>query len=102
MSEPLSELIRLRVTYRQYQQLSEAAVLAGLTLSEYLRRLLSSAVDLQEQLISIRNSAEMLAKTSQSEAAIMEALFLLRETASTAQLKQAQISLLLSGLTPIK
>jgi len=102
MTQPLSELIRLRVTPSQFQQLNEAAALSGLTLSEYLRRLLASAVSLKEELASLRDSAEMLSRSAKSESAIMEILLLLREIASSTQREHAQSSLISSGVTPIK
>jgi|LSQX01.2.fsa_nt_gb hypothetical protein len=50
MHEPLSELIRIRVTPSQYQKLTEASILSGIKLSEYIRRLLISADSLQSEL----------------------------------------------------
>lgn len=98
----LSELIRIRVTPVQYQQLLEASAVAGLKLSEYVRRLLVSAASLQQELAWLRESAEMLERSAQSEAAIMETLLLLRTVATSGQLDQVQHTLMARGLTPIK
>ena len=90
MNEPLSELIRIRVTPRQYQNLNEAATLSGLKLSEYIRRLLITAESLQSELNQLREITDSLQRSQKAENAILETLFLLRCSVSSDQLSSAQ------------
>lgn len=89
MHEPLSELIRIRVTPSQYQKLTEASILSGIKLSEYIRRLLISADSLQSDLNQLREIVDSLQRSQKSENAILEILFLLRSTLSNDQITQA-------------
>ncbi|WP_407926782.1 plasmid mobilization protein [Advenella mandrilli] len=89
MHEPLSELIRIRVTPSQYQKLTEASILSGIKLSEYIRRLLISADSLQSELNQLREIVDSLQRSQKSENAILEILFLLRSTLSNDQITQA-------------
>ena len=90
MSEPLSELIRVRVTPDQYQRLSEASLLSGLKLSEYVRRLLISSTTLQSEITQLREAVDALQRSSRTENAILEILLLLRTTLTTDQITRAQ------------
>ncbi|MDY0272376.1 MAG: hypothetical protein RBR37_07675 [Advenella sp.] len=90
MNEPLSELIRIRVTPRQYHNLNEAATLSGLKLSEYVRRLLITAESLQSELNQLREITDSLQRSQKTENAILETLFLLRCSVSSDQLSSAQ------------
>src|SRR3546814_9804945 len=54
VNEPLSEVIRIRVTPSHAARLGEAAALSGLSLSNYVRRRLSADNTLQEELTLLR------------------------------------------------
>ena len=54
MNEPLSEVIRIRVTPSHAARLGEAAALSGLSLSNYVRRRLVADDNLQEELTLLR------------------------------------------------
>ena len=54
MDEPLSEVIRIRVTPSHAARLGEAAALSGISLSNYVRRRLSADDTLQEELTLLR------------------------------------------------
>ncbi|WP_169295537.1 hypothetical protein [Advenella sp. EE-W14] len=90
MSEPLSELIRVRVTPDQYQKLSEASLLSGLKLSEYVRRLLISSTTLQSEITQLREAVDALQRSSRTENAVLEILLLLRASLTTDQITRAQ------------
>ncbi|NYT79229.1 hypothetical protein H0A71_19810 [Alcaligenaceae bacterium] len=91
MTEPLSELIRLRITPSHYQKLTEAAALAGLSLSEYLRRILSTVEHYQADRSAIHNT----------ERAAMEALLILRQTIDAQSLAQVHEQLVSRGVSPL-
>lgn len=91
MTEPLSELIRLRITPSHYQKLTEAAALAGLSLSEYLRRILSNVEHYQADRSAIRNT----------ERAAMEALLILRQPLDAQRLVQVHKQLVSQGISPL-
>lgn len=90
MNEPLSELIRVRVTPDQYQRLSEASLLSGLKLSEYVRRLLTTSATLESEITQLREAVDSLKRTSTTENAVLEILFLLRESLTTDQITRVQ------------
>lgn len=90
MNEPLSELIRVRVTPDQYQRLSEASLLSGLKLSEYVRRLLTTSATLESEITQLREAVDSLKRTSTTENAVLEILFLLRESLTTDQNTRVQ------------
>ncbi|NYT79552.1 hypothetical protein H0A71_21495 [Alcaligenaceae bacterium] len=91
MTEPLSELIRLRITPSHYQKLTEAAALAGLSLSEYLRRILFNVEHYQADRAAIRNT----------ERAAMEALQILRQTVDAQRLALVHEQLVSQGVSPL-
>lgn len=101
MSEPLSELIRLRVTASQYQNINEAAALAGLSLSEYSRKTLTANHVLLGELRALQRCISELTRTSQSEVAIVELLYLLREAATAEQLRVVHTRMLEEGTKPL-
>lgn len=75
MAEPLSELLRLRITPSQRQHLSEAAALAGLSSSEYARQLLTLLQSVQSELVSLHHTLE-IQLDQQSPTTQMETLML--------------------------
>ncbi|MCB4321475.1 hypothetical protein KOE80_04555 [Alcaligenes sp. 13f] len=87
MAEPLSELLRLRITPSQRQQLNEAAALAGLSPSEYARRLFADAQTYQAELMALRYAVEQLLE-QKSRAIELETLLLLRSTLKPEQVRQ--------------
>ena len=101
MSEPLSELLRLRVTASQYQNINEAAALAGLSVSEYGRRTLTANHELLSELRALRLCVSNLGSVSQNEVAIIELLYLLRETSSTTVLSKVHNKMLEEGIKPL-
>ena len=99
MTKPLSELLRLRITPSQRQHLSEAAALAGLSSSEYARRLLTTSQSMQSELMSLRHALETLLD-QHSPATQMETLMLLRTLVQPAQVNQVHKSMLAMGYMP--
>lgn len=85
MAEPLSELLRLRITPSQRQHLSEAAALAGLSSSEYARRLLTSSDSIQTELVALRHAIELL---NEHQKTSIEALLLLRGITPLEKIKE--------------
>lgn len=64
-NEPLSEVMRIRLTPGQHRRLSEAAD-AGLNLSDYVRRRLTAADTLAEELDALRQAARHLSQIGYS------------------------------------
>lgn len=60
MPDTLSEVIRLRVTYRQKADLEHAAAVAGLSPSDYMRRRLIAGDSIADELALIRQSIARL------------------------------------------
>lgn len=79
--EPLSEVIRIRVTPSHAVRLSEAAALSGLTLSNYIRRRLSADDTLQEELTLLRQIVADLGHLRDTRLAAIESTHLLRAMA---------------------
>jgi uncharacterized protein (DUF1778 family) len=96
MAEPLSELLRLRITPSQRQHLSEAAALAGLSSSEYARQLLTTSQSMQSELASLRHALETLLD-QHSPATQIETLMLLRILVQPEQVNQVHNSMLTLG-----
>lgn len=101
MSEPLSELLRLRITASQYQNINEAAALAGLSISEYARRTLTANNDMLNELRTLRICVSDLTRTMQSEVAIIEILHLMRASASLSNINAAHSKMLEEGIKPL-
>ncbi|MGG4603684.1 plasmid mobilization protein [Paenalcaligenes sp. Me131] len=101
MSEPLSELLRLRITASQYQNINEAAALAGLSISEYARRTLTANNDMLNELRALRICVSDLTRTMQSEVAIIEILHLMRASASPSNINAAHSKMLEEGIKPL-
>ncbi|MFC4963458.1 plasmid mobilization protein [Alcaligenes sp. GCM10023179] len=99
MAEPLSELLRLRITPSQRQHLNEAAALAGLSSSEYARQLLTTSQSMQSELASLRHALENLLD-QHSPATQMETLMLLRILVQPEQVSQVHKSMLIIGQIP--
>jgi len=102
VSEPLSELIRLRVTASQYQNINEAAALAGLSLSEYSRKTLTANHVLLGELRALQLCVSELTRASQSDVAIVELLYLLREAATPVELRAVHARMLEEGIKPLR
>jgi len=67
MPDPLSEVIRLRVTYRQKADLEQAAAAAGLSPSDYLRRRLVAGDGIADELAQIRQAIARLEAMAESQ-----------------------------------
>lgn len=94
MNEPLSEVIRIRVTPSHAARLSEAAALSGLSLSNYIRRRLSADDTLQEELTLLRKVVADLGQLRDTHLAAIESAHLLRAMAKPEHLAIAQQTLL--------
>src|SRR5690606_6211495 len=93
MNEPLSEVIRIRVTSSHAARLGEAAVLSGLSLSNYIRRRLSADDTLQEELTLLRKVVADLDQLRDTRLAAVESAHLLRAMAKPEHLAIAQQTL---------
>src|SRR5690606_11468847 len=94
MNEPLSEVIRIRVTPSHAVRLGEAAALSGLSLSNYIRRRLSADDTLQEELTLLRKVVADLGQLRDTRLAAIESAHLLRAMAKPEHLAIAQQTLL--------
>ena len=94
MNEPLSEVIRIRVTSSHAARLGEAAALSGLSLSNYIRRRLSADDTLQEELTLLRKVVADLGQLRDTRLAAIESAHLLRAMAKPEHLAIAQQTLL--------
>lgn len=97
MAEPLSELLRVRITVSQQQNLSEAAALAGITPSEYARRLLTSSQGIQTELASLRHAIEAFTEHQKAD---IETLLLLRQIVPLEKIKEAHQHMSTLGYPP--
>jgi len=93
MNEPLSEVIRIRVTPSHAARLGEAAALSGLSLSNYIRRRLSADDTLQEELTLLRQIVTDLGHLRDTRLAAIETAHLLRAMAKPEQIAIAQQTL---------
>ncbi|TEA74154.1 plasmid mobilization protein [Allopusillimonas ginsengisoli] len=93
MNEPLSEVIRIRVTPSHAARLSEAAALSGLSLSNYIRRRLSADDTLQEELTLLRQIVADLDHLQETRLAAVETAYLVRAMAKPEQIAIAQQNL---------
>lgn len=93
MNEPLSEVIRIRVTSSHAARLGEAAALSGLSLSNYIRRRLAADDTLQEELTLLRQVVASLDQLRDTRIAAVEAVHLVRAMAKPEQIDQAQRNL---------
>lgn len=93
MNEPLSEVIRIRVTSSHAARLSEAAALSGLSLSNYIRRRLSADDTLQEELTLLRQIVADLDHLQETRLAAVETAYLVRAMAKPEQIAIAQQNL---------
>lgn len=100
MSEPLSQVIRLRVTHTQAARLQQSAAIAGLSLSDYLRRRLLEADSVSDEIKLLRESAEQLQHLAQLRAASMEALLLIRGHSEPSNVTHARACVQALGLKP--
>lgn len=93
MNEPLSEVIRIRVTPSHAARLGEAAALSGLSLSNYIRRRLSADDTLQEELTLLRKIVADLGHLHETRLAVVETTYLVRAMAKPEQIAIAQQNL---------
>lgn len=98
MVEPLSELLRVRITPSQKQNFSEAAALAGITPSEYARRLLTSSDSIQTELEALRYAIELLTEDKRT---ILETLLLIREIVPLEKVRKAHQRMSTLGYQPV-
>lgn len=94
MNEPLSEVIRIRVTPSHAARLGEAAALSGVSLSNYIRRRLAADDTLQEELALLRQIMAELSSLRDTRMAAIETVHLVRAMAKPEQIAIAQHSLL--------
>lgn len=97
MAEPLSELLRVRITPSQRQNFSEAAALAGITPSEYARRLLTSSDSIQTELAALRYAIEALAEQQKSG---IEILLLMRQIVPIERIREVHQHMSSLGYPP--
>ena len=93
MNEPLSEVIRIRVTPSHAARLGEAAALSGLSLSNYIRRRLSADDTLQEELTLLRQIVSNLGQLQDTRLVAIETAYLVRAMAKPEQIAIAQQNL---------
>lgn len=98
MAEPLSELLRLRITPSQRQHLGEAAALAGITPSEYARRLLTSSDSIQTELVALRHAIELVTEHQKTG---IETLLLLKQIVPLEKIKEAHQHMSTLGYPPL-
>lgn len=94
MNEPLSEVIRIRVTPSHAARLGEAAALSGVSLSNYIRRRLAADDTLQEELSLLRQIVAEMTYLRDTRMAAIETVHLVRAIAKPEQIAIAQHSLL--------
>ena len=94
MNEPLSEVIRIRVTPSHAARLGEAAALSGLSLSNYIRRRLAAEDTLQEELTLLRQIVAELGQLRDTRTAAVETAHLARAMAKPEHIALAQQTLL--------
>ncbi|WP_419204740.1 plasmid mobilization protein [Bordetella trematum] len=90
MNEPLSEVVRIRMTPSHAARLGEAAALAGLSLSNYIRRRLSADDTLQEELTLLRQIVASLGNLQDTRLVAIETAYLVRAMAKPEQIAIAQ------------
>ena len=90
MNEPLSEVIRIRVTSSHAARLGEAAALSGLSLSNYVRRRLMADDTLQEELTLLRQIVADLGQLRDTRMAAVETVHLVRAMAKPEQIAIAE------------
>ncbi len=90
MNEPLSEVIRIRVTPSHAARLGEAAALSGLSLSNYIRRRLVADDALQEELTLLRQIVADLGQLRDTRMAAVETVHLVRAMAKPEQIAIAE------------
>ena len=93
MNEPLSEVIRIRVTPSHAARLGEAAALSGLSLSNYVRRRLVADDTLQEELALLRQIVADLGQLRDTHRAAVETMHLVRAMAKPEQIDLTQQNL---------
>ncbi|GAA0783256.1 hypothetical protein GCM10009108_26860 [Castellaniella ginsengisoli] len=93
MNEPLSEVIRIRVTPSHAARLGEAAALSGLSLSNYIRRRLVADDNLQEELTLLRQIVADLGQLRDTHRAAVETVHLVRAMARPEQIDLARQNL---------
>ncbi|WP_336580069.1 plasmid mobilization protein [Alcaligenes sp. CHO6] len=99
MAEALTELLRVRITPSQKQNFSEAAALAGITPSEYARRLLTNAHSIQTEVVALRHAIEVLAE---HQKASIESLLLLRQIVPMTKVEEAHQHMSMLGYQPLQ
>ncbi|MFT0532918.1 MULTISPECIES: plasmid mobilization protein [Castellaniella] len=90
MNEPLSEVIRIRVTSSHAARLGDAAALSGLSLSNYVRRRLMADDTLQEELTLLRQIVADLGQLRDTRMAAVETVHLVRAMAKPEQIAIAE------------
>jgi len=93
MNEPLSDVIRIRVTPSHAARLGEAAALSGLSLSNYVRRRLVADDTLQEELTLLRQIVADLGQLRDTRTATIETAHLVRAMAKPEQIDLARQNL---------
>ncbi|MGB3742726.1 MAG: hypothetical protein WA968_11805 [Castellaniella sp.] len=93
MNEPLSDVIRIRVTPSHAARLGEAAALSGLSLSNYIRRRLAADDTQQEELMLLRQIVADLSQLRDTRTAIIETAHLVRAMARPEHIALAQQTL---------
>ncbi|MDN3988520.1 MAG: hypothetical protein WCY47_08410 [Pusillimonas sp.] len=98
MDDPLSELVRVRLSRNQYRKLSEAAAISGQNLSTYIRHRLAAIDTLAEELSLLRQAVNRLSQISEAHAASIESVLLARALARPEQIAIAHASMKRLGI----
>lgn len=101
MNEPLSAVIRIRMSHSQAMRLQQAAAVAGLSFSDYLRRRLTHADALADELALLRQAVQQLDSLAVTRAAAIEATLLARRQARPEHLSAAQADMEALGVEPL-
>lgn len=100
--EPLSEVVKLRLTPRQRFRYEQAAAHEGVTLSEYIRRQLVTADNVVDELRALRawlEDSKRLNETHLDSCAI-ETLLLLRSISDVDNLRSVHSAMKVIGVEP--
>lgn len=101
MSELLSQVIRIRVSHAQSMRLQQAAALAGLTFSDYVRRRLTSADAVADELALLRQAVHQLDGLQEARAGAIEAALLVRQQARPEHRAQVENTMQMLGVEPL-
>lgn len=100
--EPLSATIQIRLTHSQAQRLSEAAALAGIPLSQYLRRKLEEKDQLAENLDLLRELIASLNTLREIRSCAAESVLLARKLTMPDYVEEVQFKLNALGIPPLQ